>query len=535
MPRIDPVQLLNCLQVLLTPAGGILSKNEVQRLASLMKKFSKKLVSKCVYVLILKNTETALLELFMAADGWALIHTWLEDGIYSMNWALVKEILELLLITPVNVDRLKSNTLPKFVKTLSKQEDLDGVYELANQLVQKWLKIVKDETQSETALQQRIPHVTTEVPPETTAEEDTVQMEETSPDDNTAENEESDSGVGPQTFYKLTLKDGKHLISKVGSNDSSYQVVENVEVVEMKDDEDIKEKEKKEEKKRPHDKSRHKSSSSSKSSSGSSSNRDKTKSSHRDKSRHSSSSNSKDKDKLKSRDKHKDDKSKDRHRSNGSVSKSSSKNSSNSSSPSSKDKEKEKRENKEKQTEKDKDTLTKIQPQNIHKLPKIPKKVSSDKDKSKDAKKDDAKRGTMSVEVRKTNEERPKTVKVYKSKMRSTGLEEEAKPAPPRPTKKPSTTPTVPPPPAIPTLKRPSPIRDITATPPEKKSKVDPPFERPGAIKLIPPKPKRKFSKLFILMDFFIYRCFTTYPSFPWLDVSFCTFEMQDSSCGLFL
>nr|CAD7601976.1 unnamed protein product [Timema genevievae] len=34
VPRIDPLQLLKCLSVLLSPEGGIKSKDEVQRLAS---------------------------------------------------------------------------------------------------------------------------------------------------------------------------------------------------------------------------------------------------------------------------------------------------------------------------------------------------------------------------------------------------------------------------------------------------------------------------------------------------------------------
>ena len=221
MPRIDPLQLLNCLQVLLSPSGGILSKNEVHRLASLMTKFSKKLVSKCVYVLILKNTEVTLLGLFMAAGGWTLIHLWLHDAIYTMNWALVKELLELLLITPVDVERLKSNNIPKLVKSLSKREDLVGVHELSNQLVQQWLKIVKDETQSEQSQQKAAQTVTviSDTPSESATEDESLQTEEQPADESVAENEESDSGAGPQTFYKLTLKDGKHLISKVGSGD----------------------------------------------------------------------------------------------------------------------------------------------------------------------------------------------------------------------------------------------------------------------------------------------------------------------------
>lgn len=60
-PRIDPLSLLKCLSVLLGPTGGIKSKEEVHRLANLMTKFSKKLVSKCIYIQILKTTNTDLL------------------------------------------------------------------------------------------------------------------------------------------------------------------------------------------------------------------------------------------------------------------------------------------------------------------------------------------------------------------------------------------------------------------------------------------------------------------------------------------
>lgn len=91
-----------------------------------MTKFSKKLVSKCVYVLILKNTETSLVDMFMAEGGWTLIQTWLQDAVKSGNWDLVKEILGLLLITPVDVERLKMNCLPKLIKSLSRKEDLGG-------------------------------------------------------------------------------------------------------------------------------------------------------------------------------------------------------------------------------------------------------------------------------------------------------------------------------------------------------------------------------------------------------------------------
>lgn len=148
MPRIDPLQLLKCLSVLLSPTGGIKSKEEVQRLASLMTKFSKKLVSKCIYIQILKTTKTDLLGMFMAAGGWNLIHTWLSDAIVAKNWPLIQELLELLLMCPVDVERLKTNNCPKLIKGLSKESSNESVKLLASKLVEQWLRIVKGETEA---------------------------------------------------------------------------------------------------------------------------------------------------------------------------------------------------------------------------------------------------------------------------------------------------------------------------------------------------------------------------------------------------
>ncbi|XP_066583209.1 uncharacterized protein [Prorops nasuta] len=145
MPRIDPLSLLKCLSVLLGPTGGIKSKEEVHRLANLMTKFSKKLVSKCIYIQILKTTNTELLSQFMGAGGWNLIHMWLTDGILAKNWALIQELLELLLLCPVDIERLKSNNCPKLIKGLSKEGSHQGVRVLASRLVEQWLKIVKGE------------------------------------------------------------------------------------------------------------------------------------------------------------------------------------------------------------------------------------------------------------------------------------------------------------------------------------------------------------------------------------------------------
>lgn len=84
-----------------------------------MAKFSKKLVSKAIYIQILKCTETELLGQFMQTGGWSLVHMWLVDGIGSKNWPLIQELMELLLCCPVDVERLKINSTPRLVKSLS--------------------------------------------------------------------------------------------------------------------------------------------------------------------------------------------------------------------------------------------------------------------------------------------------------------------------------------------------------------------------------------------------------------------------------
>lgn len=81
----------------------------------------------------------------MSAGGWNLIHTWLTDGILAKNWALIQELLELLLLCPVDIERLKSNNCPKLIKGLSKEGSHQGVRILASRLVEQWLKIVKGE------------------------------------------------------------------------------------------------------------------------------------------------------------------------------------------------------------------------------------------------------------------------------------------------------------------------------------------------------------------------------------------------------
>lgn len=64
--------------------------------------------------------------MFMTEGGWNLIQSWLQDAMQISNWNLVNEILALLLTTPVDVERLKLNNIPKLVKNLSRRDDLEG-------------------------------------------------------------------------------------------------------------------------------------------------------------------------------------------------------------------------------------------------------------------------------------------------------------------------------------------------------------------------------------------------------------------------
>ncbi|XP_073941620.1 phosphatase 1 nuclear targeting subunit [Choristoneura fumiferana] len=493
MPRIDPIQLLNCLSVLLSPNGGIKSRDEVQRLANLMTKFSKKLVSKCIYIQILKCTETELLGLFMGSGGWRLVHMWLTESIVAKNWPLVRELLELLLLCPVDIEHLKTNNCPKLVKELSKDGNQFAIRALASKLVEQWLKTVKGEhvvpvqstdipqiiidAQKEITSESSVKH---EVPDfenvdqsfnEHDTKSDLIQPEISSDhliqkeDCNGIEDEpkeELDKEPDTLPVLKITLKDGKQILSQVDETDNKVS-------------DKSKDKHKSKSKEKSHDNSSSKSSSSKHSSKSLSSN-DKHKSSKSDSShRHSSKESSRDKSK---------------HSSHSSKSKSdSSRRSSSDKSSSSSNKSKEDRSNKsssdksrskdkikdEKKKETSETSAEKSGPPSIHKLGKIPKLSDVKKEKP-----------SISIEVRKPDEPKPKTVKTFNSKFRKHGLEEEVKPPPSRASllnKKPL--PTLPPTVSIP--KRPSPVHN--EPPPEKKPKVEP-VEKPGAIKLIPPKPK---------------------------------------------
>lgn len=462
-------------------------------LYSLMTKFSKKLVSKCIYIEILKCSETDLLCQFMQAGGWTLVHLWLTDAIASQNWPLVHEILELLLLCPVDVERLKSNTAPKLVKQLTKDEHPAEVKLLAETLVQQWLRIVRGEALPSGNTSTSENEDASQDVPGTKLTTESVKTDEVAP-------------VQEKIVLKLSVKDGKNVIIRKNeevavSEKSSTEAVdsddtESVAVSESKSDESM---DKQLEKKLEKDKK--KSSSTNKSSSNKTNHSSSHKSSSSSSSsKHKSSSGSKDKDKDKERDRHK-----------SSSHKSSSSSKSSSLKKSSRGSERENKKDKEPEmSEADKvaKTLAELEPEKLTKLGKIPKK-SRDSDGAKGSS-DEKKttkpvpapalpkvKPTFSIEER-DPEKRAKTVKTLNSKFRSHGLEEEAPPPPSRKIlKKPSTLTSLPAPVLTTGIKRVSPPRtsigkDPALSPPVvKKPKLDGEGTgRPNGLKI--PKPKSR-------------------------------------------
>nr|CAD7601978.1 unnamed protein product [Timema genevievae] len=461
---------------------------------------------------------------FMGAGGWNLTHVWLSDAIMAKNWPLIQELLELLLICPVDVERLKTNSCPKLIKGLSRESANESVRVLACKLVERWLRIVKGESANisapvevpqstecaeqdtvvESEPQEPIPEEPLEEveAPKSALEEEEEEVVVVKAEDPVTSEESGEDAVVAEApdeqlpVYKITFRDGKQVIAKVNSadkvvkkpvadsesetspvealdQDKTESVVSEIETPVTKpsdsprkvEEETITPKNKSSSvsvKSSPVVKSRSKVSKSDSVSSDDGSTRS-SKSSKRRSSKELPSppkpdKKSKVKESLRIKQSAKE-KNKDKFKVLRELSK-----------DKNKDKSKEK-ENKEKlkrpsldsankpnhdtsfMNEKERASLAKLIPASISKLGKIPKKVrppeetikkSEDPPKKQEEErrekrlpvppppKEPKKQASISIEVRRPDVGRPKTVKVFKSKMRSTGLEEEVKPPPSR-------------------------------------------------------------------------------------------------------
>lgn len=77
----------------------------------------------------------------MGRGGWQLIYQWATDAIDNANYPLLKEILNLVMTTPVSIPRLKSNRFPIVLKGYSKACEDKAVRLLCKLVVSRWRRI----------------------------------------------------------------------------------------------------------------------------------------------------------------------------------------------------------------------------------------------------------------------------------------------------------------------------------------------------------------------------------------------------------
>ncbi|KAK3611012.1 hypothetical protein CHS0354_005443 [Potamilus streckersoni] len=148
MHPVDPAQLLKALGPLLAQNGAIRGPIEAARIASLMKD-ANKIVSRCIYVNILKATQSSeTLERFMSVGGWDTLNAWLQESKDDENWPVLVEILKVYQNLPVSVDILKKNNAAKTIKQLCKSDN-DHVKSVSADIVDGWMKKIRQKSNND--------------------------------------------------------------------------------------------------------------------------------------------------------------------------------------------------------------------------------------------------------------------------------------------------------------------------------------------------------------------------------------------------
>ncbi|ESP04991.1 hypothetical protein LOTGIDRAFT_230041 [Lottia gigantea] len=139
---IDAHQLLDALAPLLGPEGCIKGPVEASRISSLMKD-AVKMVSKCVYLNILRNTsEVTTLNKFIAVGGWDTLNQWLQDSKEPEFTGFLLELLKVYRDLPITVELLKKNNAAKTIKQFAKSDN-ESIKVLSSDIVDKWMKTVR--------------------------------------------------------------------------------------------------------------------------------------------------------------------------------------------------------------------------------------------------------------------------------------------------------------------------------------------------------------------------------------------------------
>lgn len=247
-PKIDPLQLLKCLSILLNANGGIGGETEVPRVKGLMSKYSKKLVSKCIYLNILQATDLPLLDAFYDEGGWELVGTWLQDAVKASNWPLALQVLSLLETSPMTITRLKRYATPRLVMELSRECVNTEVQSIAKQIFLKWMEVVRQGDGSGTMAGVGLSgggpsgnDISDSRPSEMSLEENSSVAEQPAnaaapvvnsdsahecgdgsssgegQDDSSNASTESDTAPAPTTPIRITIRSGSQVLAKVSS------------------------------------------------------------------------------------------------------------------------------------------------------------------------------------------------------------------------------------------------------------------------------------------------------------------------------
>eukprot|EP00118_Oscarella_pearsei_P004403 m.18716 g.18716 ORF g.18716 m.18716 type:complete len:609 (+) comp27719_c0_seq2:311-2137(+) len=154
MDSIEPQEFLDYLRPLLTSTGSVKSNKEIPRFVQRMKVITA-LSHKCLCLQVLKATtlrvdsSDTLLTKFFSSGGWPVLNLWLSEAKRSNNVAMTTELLELMRRLPVTVDLLKSGTVGKLVKQLSKAESSSPLKDLAIGVLEEWMNLIKTSTKEE--------------------------------------------------------------------------------------------------------------------------------------------------------------------------------------------------------------------------------------------------------------------------------------------------------------------------------------------------------------------------------------------------
>ncbi|XP_068106516.1 serine/threonine-protein phosphatase 1 regulatory subunit 10 isoform X2 [Hyperolius riggenbachi] len=143
---IDPNELLKGLDCLLGQEGEVKAADGITKIYHLMKE-SKKMVSRCVYLnIILQTNAPEMLAKFIRVGGYKLLNEWLTYARSNNNSPLLHMILLTLQHLPLTVDHLKLNNTAKLVKQLSKTSEDEELRKLAGVLVNDWMTVIRTQS-----------------------------------------------------------------------------------------------------------------------------------------------------------------------------------------------------------------------------------------------------------------------------------------------------------------------------------------------------------------------------------------------------